>query len=41
MIKQITQTNLIEDGIFLMQGHKVMLSTHLAELYGVKTKALL
>jgi len=41
MAKRITRTNSIEDGIFLMRGHKVMLSIHLAELYGVKTKALL
>ncbi len=30
----------IEQRIFLIRGHRVMLSPHLAELYGVKLKAL-
>lgn len=30
----------IEKCIFLMRGHKVMLSTHLAELYEVEPRAL-
>ena len=30
----------IENRIFMIRGHKVMLSTHLAKLYGVKIKAL-
>lgn len=30
----------IEDRIFLIRGQKVMLDSHLAELYGVETKAL-
>jgi len=30
----------IEKAIFLIRGHKVMLDADLAELYGVKTKAL-
>jgi hypothetical protein len=31
---------LIERSIFLIRGQKVMLSPHLAELYGVETRAL-
>jgi ORF6N domain len=31
----------IEERIFLLRGHKVMLSPHLAELYGVEPKVLL
>lgn len=30
----------IESRIFLIRGHKVMLSTHLAALYGVEPRAL-
>jgi len=30
----------IARSILLVRGHKVMLDRHLAELYGVKTKAL-
>jgi phage regulator Rha-like protein len=30
----------IENRIFVIRGHKVMLSIHLAELYGVETRAL-
>ena len=30
----------IEKAIFVIRGHKVMLDADLAELYGVKTKAL-
>ena len=30
----------IESRIFLLHGHKVMLSMHLAELYGVEPRAL-
>lgn len=32
--------DLIEKRIFLIRGHRVMLSTHLAHLYGVETRAL-
>ena len=32
---------IIENKIFLIRGHKVMLSMHLAQLYGVQTKALI
>lgn len=31
----------IEKSIFLLRGYKVMLSNHLAELYGVETRALI
>jgi len=31
---------IIERKIFLIRGHKVMLSNHLAQLYGVTTSAL-
>jgi phage regulator Rha-like protein len=31
----------MEQKIFLIRGHKVMLDSHLAELYGVKTKVLI
>ena len=31
----------VEQRVFLLRGHKVMLSTHLAELYGVEPKVLL
>ena len=30
----------IEDKIFLIRGHKVMIDRDLAQLYGVQTKAL-
>jgi len=30
----------IEDSIYMIRGHKVMLDTALAELYGVETRAL-
>lgn len=32
---------LVEQKIFVLRGHKVMISTHLAELYGVETRALI
>ncbi|MEK6672194.1 MAG: ORF6N domain-containing protein, partial [Nitrospirota bacterium] len=32
--------DVVERKILLIRGHKVMLSTHLAELYGVETRAL-
>jgi cell division protein FtsL len=33
--------DLIENQIYIIRGHKVMLSTHLAELYEVEPKALI
>ena len=37
---EIIPHGLIEDRIFVIRGHKVMLDFHLAELYGVTTKSL-
>ena len=31
----------IENAILLIRGHKVMLSSHLAEIYGVEARTLL
>jgi hypothetical protein len=31
----------IEQKIYMIRGHKVMLSTHLAQLYGVETRSLM
>ena len=39
-IKQIIPIEIIEKRIYLIRGEKVMLSTDLADLYGVKPKAL-
>lgn len=36
----IVSAGRIESSIFLIRGHKVMLSTHLAALYGVEPRAL-
>ncbi len=36
----LVPTERIDSLIFLLRGHKVMLDTDLAELYGVETKAL-
>lgn len=36
----LTPTEKIEQLIFLLRGQKVMLSTHLAELYGVESRVL-
>jgi len=48
MAKNVSQSNQkivplqsVEQRIFLIRGHKVMLSTHLAGLYGVKPKTLI
>ena len=40
-MKTIFLKEMIEKKIYLIRGHKVMLDTDLAELYGVKTKALI
>ena len=37
----VVPIELIEKKIYLIRGHKVMLDSDLAELYGVKTKVLL
>ncbi len=39
-MKDLIPQELIEQKIFMIRGHKVMLSAHLAKLYGVKAKAL-
>jgi len=38
--KQLVPVELIENKIYLIRGHKVMLSQHLAGLYQVETRAL-
>ena len=40
-MKEIIPGDIIERKIFLLRGEKVMLSNHLAELYRVKTSALI
>lgn len=40
MSKRSLQIKEIESHILLIRGHRVMLDTHLAQLYGVETKAL-
>lgn len=39
-MKHLIPQEIIEKRIFLLRGHKVILSSHLAELYGVETRAL-
>ena len=39
-MKALIPVEMIEKKILLIRGQKVMLSTHLAELYGVETRAL-
>ncbi len=40
MSKDLFAIHLIESKIFLIRGQKVMLGMHIAELYGVETRAL-
>ena len=40
-MKDLIPQEVIENKIYLIRGQKVMLSTHLAKLYGVKVKALI
>ena len=40
-MKESVQIELIDKRIFIIRGHKVMLSMHLSKLYGVKTKVLI
>ena len=40
-MRQIISSGVIEQKIFLLRGQKVMLSNHLAQLYRVKTSALI
>jgi hypothetical protein len=39
-MREVIPAEIIQDKIFLVRGHKVMLSPHLAKLYGVETKVL-
>lgn len=39
-MKDLVPLEVIENKIFIIRGHKVMLSQHLAKLYGVSTKRL-
>jgi len=39
-MKELIPQEVIEKKIYLIRGQKVMLSTHLAELYGVEVRAL-
>src|SRR3990172_3909560 len=39
-MKELIPIEIIENKILLIRGQKVMLSTHLAELYEVETRAL-
>ena len=39
-MKTIMRQEIIEQNIFLIRGHKVILSTHLAELYKVEVRSL-
>ncbi|PIQ88223.1 MAG: DNA-binding protein [Candidatus Omnitrophica bacterium CG11_big_fil_rev_8_21_14_0_20_42_13] len=40
-MKAVTEKEVIAQNIFLIRGHKVMLSTHLASLYGVEARSLI
>ena len=40
-MKELIPMEVVERKIFLIRGHKVMLSNHLAELYGATTSALM
>lgn len=40
-MKQLMMQDLIEKKIYLIRGQRVMLSSHLAELYGVETRVLI
>ena len=39
-MEEIVRIEIIEQKIFMIRGHKVMLDRELAKLYGVKTKNL-
>ena len=40
-MNELIPSEIIEHKIFQLRGHKVMLSNHLASLYGVTTSALI
>jgi hypothetical protein len=39
-MKELIPDEIIENKIYLIRGQKVMLSMHLAEFYGIETRAL-
>lgn len=39
-MKELIPVEIIENKIYLIRGHKVIISMHLAELYGVETRTL-
>ena len=39
-MKELIPEEVVEKKIYLIRGQKIMLSIHLAELYGVETRAL-
>jgi len=41
MPSELIRSEIIEQKIFLIRGHKVMLSNHLAELYNVEVRSLI
>ena len=41
MSKKLIPSEVIEGRILLIRGQKVLLSTHLAELYGIETRVLM
>lgn len=40
-MKKIVPKEIIKENILIIRGHKVMISTHLAELYRVETRVLI
>ena len=40
-MRALVSSDVINQRIFILRGHKVMLSPHLAELYGVEVRALI
>ncbi|NQV04103.1 MAG: ORF6N domain-containing protein [Candidatus Omnitrophica bacterium] len=40
-MKEIAQQEFVDRRILVIRGHRVMLSTHLAELYDIKPKVLM
>jgi hypothetical protein len=41
MTKNLLNLDIMENRIYWLRGHKIMLSTHLAELYEVEPKVLM
>ena len=41
MAKELIPREIVEQRIFMIRGQKAMISTHLAELYGVETRVLI